>query len=88
MYSVLQPLREDKFNLPDNCTVFQAEILAIKEGALALSEMVKFYIDSQAVLWALAKIAITSVVVKDTILALNEAAKGRQITLQCRHGRQ
>ena len=43
---------------------------------MALSEMVKFYIDSQAALWALAEIAITLVVVKETILALNEAAKG------------
>ena len=50
----------NKFRLPDTCTVFQAEVLAIKEAADALEQSGKYkyiriFVDSQAALLALAR---------------------------------
>ena len=88
MYEHLSPFREDIFRLPDYCTVFQAEILAIKQAATDLCDgsmekfkFVRFFIASQAALWALSKISITSKLVMETIQALCKVAAGRHIVL-------
>ena len=42
MYRHREQFREDQFNLPENATDFQVEILAIREAARDLSVMVRF----------------------------------------------
>ena len=69
------PIR-DKFRLPDECTVFQAEVLAIREAAKLLVDTpnlkrVKFFVDSQAALRALQNIIVKSKLVLKTVLYLN-----------------
>ena len=76
----------DNFKLPSTCTVFQAEILAIKEAAIALQKSgkykyVRFFVDSQAALRALAADNISSELVVKTVCALNEAGQSRTIIL-------
>lgn len=63
--------------LPDQATVFQAEIMAIKEAAESLTHMIdlthiKFYVDSQAALKALQTDTITSQLVLQTVQTLNK----------------
>ena len=63
IYHFRKPLREEKFSLPDNSTVFQAELLAIKEAATTVRyftdfKFVKFFVDSQAALAAIDKFGI------------------------------
>ena len=77
---------EKFFRLPNYCTVFQAEIKAIKEAAQRLSisqeyKYVRIFVDSQAALRALESKQITSTLVGDTIRTLNIASLGRNITL-------
>lgn len=66
------------FRLPDHCSVFQAEIIAIREGLLALKENVlttreiNIYSDSQAALKSLQSPKITSKTVKTCIDVLIE----------------
>ena len=86
MYKHREEFREDKFNLPETSTVFQAEMLAIREAARDLSVMVRFdyvriFVDSQAALLALAQQSCTSKLVKETTELLNEAAKHKAIIL-------
>ena len=70
---------EEKFRLPDTATVFQAEVMAIREAAAILKVMpalttVKFFVDSQAALKALDCDTITSKLVLQTITTLNEVS--------------
>ena len=74
------------FSLPKICSVFQAEILAIREAAKFLTEnrgfkYVRFFVDSQAALLALENRTVTSALVLETIQQLNTASKDRKITL-------
>ena len=80
MYEVNKECRTEKFKLPDTCTVFQAEIKAILEAARFLNtvqqyKFVRFFVDSQAALLALANTKITSTLVRDAKLELNKAGK-------------
>ena len=64
------------FRLPDHSTVFQAEIFAINQAAIAVLNMpnfqfIKFFVDSQAALLALNNKHVTSRLVGDTIHNLN-----------------
>ena len=83
---VNHPVLTDQFRLPSVCTVFQAEVLAIKEAAIALQKTGKYkyiriYVDSQAALKAVANAEVTAGVVREAIEALNEAGRGRTIIL-------
>ena len=65
------------YHLSEGSSVFQAEIFAINEAATALQYMydanhVKFYVDSQAALGALAAPAIKSKLVLKTMRSLND----------------
>ena len=84
-----QEITSSSIKLSPNATVFQAEILAIKEAAVALTDMiehnngeqimyVKILTDSQAALQALNTATITSKLVLDTIEKLNIAAQKTQ----------
>ena len=69
-------VNEASIRLPDDATVFQAEIIAIREAAKMLLSTpnlttVKFYVDSQAALRALHKDPVTSKVVYQTIETIN-----------------
>ena len=69
-------IKELSCRLPDEATVFQAELMAIREAATAISAVpslttIKFYVNSQAVLRALQMITITSKVALQTIQAIN-----------------
>ena len=64
------------FRLPDQATVFQAEILAINKAAIYIQSLentnyIKIFVDSQAALQALSKKDITSRLVGDTVHNLN-----------------
>ena len=66
----------DYFRLSDHATVFQAEIFAITEAANALCKLedpgkIKIFVDSQSALQALQSDSITSRMVLDACLALN-----------------
>ena len=85
-YEVKKLVARESFRLPQYCSVFQAEIKAIKEAASALSrtekyKFVRFFIDSQAAIKALDSRDITSCLVRDAKNELNKAAKNRRITL-------
>ena len=86
MYHFRSRIREEKFNLPEYATVFQAELLAIREAAIGLKQMgefryVRILVDSQAALHSLILRRVESRLVMETITALNEAAEGRTIIL-------
>ena len=71
-----QPPFEASVRLPDTSTVFQAEVLAIKEAAEILQGIpnlttVKFFVDSQAALRSFHKAFITSKLVLQTAIELN-----------------
>ena len=77
---------EDKFRLPDECTVFQAEIKVILEAAKKLCSVdnyrfIRFFVDSQAALLALNSTDVKSKLVLETIRTLNNAAVNRNIQL-------
>ena len=80
-------LYEGIYKLPDECTVFQAEIVAIREAAKYAIEAidfkyVKFFVDSQAALLALDTPHISSRVVLETRDILNAMAiKGKIVKL-------
>ena len=70
-----QTIAQLSFRLPDEATVFQAEVLAIREAATFLSQIhdlneIKFYVDSQAALRTFQKSTITSKLVLQTIQEL------------------
>ena len=74
------------YKLHKSNTVFQAELMAIKQAALTLSTLegfkfVRFYVDSQAALMALDVTWYKSQLVKETFDALNRACEGRKIIL-------
>ena len=65
------------YRLPNDCSVFQAEVLAIKKAAEFLTHIpdltsVKFFVDSQAALRAFQKPYITSQLVMETIRSLTQ----------------
>ena len=75
------------FCLPQKSTVFQAEILAIREAARFLNEEleyknVRLFVDSQAALMALGSPVVSSPLVMETIRELNKAAANKHITLK------
>ena len=85
-YEVNKFVTRESFRLPQYCSVFQAEIKAIKEAASALLrtekyKFVRFFIDSQAAIKALDSREITSCLVRDAKNELNKAARNRRITL-------
>ena len=81
------PNQTSSFGLPDFCTVFQAEIMAILQAARELNlnyteaRFVRFFVDSQAALLALKNDKITSQLVSETKIELNEAGKNRTLIL-------
>ena len=67
---------EECFRLPDDSTVYQAEMMAIREAAKILAQAiglttVKFFVDSQAALRTFQAGIITSKLAYQTILTLN-----------------
>ena len=74
-------LHTQSINLTENASIFQAELIAIKEAALYLQNnedtqgvFIKFFSDSQAALQALKSNKCTAMTVKDTHTALNSLA--------------
>ena len=70
-------LATHKVRLPDECTVYQAELMAIKQAAIILQRYddltsVKFYVDSQAALRTFQADFIKSKLALQTIEALNQ----------------
>ena len=77
---------EAAYRLPEFATVFQAEILAIREACAWLetcpnAHFVKICVDSMAALQALSSDHISSSLVRDTVRILNRVAKDRVIRL-------
>ena len=79
-----------RFRLPDGCTVFQAEVMAISRAAEALRakisngnvKYVKIFVDSQAAIMAVGNPKVTSLSVWQAILDLNELADlARSVTI-------
>lgn len=71
------PIHSHSYRLPNDASVFQAEILAIQQAALTLQHMgnvphVKFFVDSQAALLALNADNIMS---KSTLQTIHEVNK-------------
>ena len=74
----------ERFKLPEYATVFQAEILAIREAAYILQTLrymptIKFFVDSQAALLALQSSEVSSRLVLQTMHAVNEIVAGSKI---------
>ena len=70
-------LVQHKVRLPDQSTVYQAEMLAIKEAATLLTDIpdlttIKFYVDSQAALRTFQSPFLKSKLAHQTILELNK----------------
>ena len=66
----------NSYRLPDESTVYQAEVMAIKQAALTLATIpdlttIKFYVDSQAALRTFQSTHIKSKLALDTIRKLN-----------------
>lgn len=78
---------EESFRLPDTCSVFQAEMLAIKKAAELLQSndcrdtSISFYVDSQAALKALTKLESNTILVGETKTALNRLGDCNSIRL-------
>ena len=71
------PIATHKVRLPDESTVYQAEMMAIKQAAILLSDMpnlttIKFFVDSQAALRTFQADFIKSKLALQTIHALNQ----------------
>ena len=89
IYQNKAKINQDHFRLPDHATVFQAEVTAVKEAADALGRLpvnnlryVKFFIDSQAAIKALANPIIKSKTVLRAVESLNALAiKANKISL-------
>ena len=86
-------MRDDKviksraFNLPDYCTVFQAELAAIREGCKLIPkrnkrENIVILTDSQAALLAIDRVETSSALVRETKDALNRAANQATVKLE------
>ena len=77
---------EKSIRLRDSCTVFQAEMLAIKEAATLLTYIdrvnpISIYVDSQAAIKSLMAVEIKSHLVKQTLMALNKLGLRNRIRL-------
>ena len=78
----------ESFRLPDHCSVYQAEVLAIKEAMYYLDKLkpatntVFLFSDSQAALKALDSNTNNSFTIKECRKSLNEMAKHYNISLQ------
>ena len=73
-------IKENKFKLPDHCTVFQAEIFAINRITKYLLEnagckFLKIFIDSQAAILALGNTQVSSSLVMETKTLLNQLSE-------------
>ena len=82
VYEGTREIRAEHYRLPDGTTVFQAEVAAILKAAEALLQLsdqqlryVKFFVDSQAAIMALANNFVTSKTVASAIKSLNLLAK-------------
>lgn len=76
-------LKDVNFRIPDRCSVFQAELMAIQYAAkkVVLSNYegnVTFFVDSQAAMQGLRTGRVRSQVVLDTILAVEKVASATQ----------
>lgn len=72
-----QVIKETCYRLPDISTIFQAEVLAIREAAKVLQDIpeldtVKFYVDSQAALRTLQAVYVKSKLVFQMIQEINK----------------
>ena len=82
-------MAEEWYRLPDECTVFQAEITAIAQAAITLlkrpeetTRFVKIFVDSQAAILAMGKHRITNKTVARAVENLNKLAnRARSVTL-------
>ena len=74
-------LREESYNLPEYCSVFQAEILTAEVIQSLQHKFVRIFIDSQAALLALDQSSITSALVFKAFQALSQEAVGKHIVL-------
>ena len=89
LYKGQQEINCNRYSLPDYATVFQAEVLAVREAAKTLSNMndpgmnfVKIFVDSQAAISAIGNPLVTSRVVAQAVEALNVlAGRVRAVTL-------
>ena len=81
--------KSDHFRLPDYATVFQAEIVAVRQACLSLlrdnssiPRFIKIFIDSQSAILAAGGPDTSSVTVQQTIDSLNQlASKAISVTL-------
>ena len=76
-------LKDFKFRIPDRCSVYQAETMAIQYAAKRVVQdniegSITFFVDSQAAMLGLRSGRIRSQVVLDTILALEALARPYQ----------
>ena len=76
-------LKDSKFRIPDRCSVYQSELMAIQHAAkrIVTANMlgsVTFFVDSQAAMLGLRSGRIRSQVVLDTILALERLERPYQ----------
>ena len=87
IYEVHTPTVAEKFRLPDYTSVFQAEMLAIKEGTKKLLNFhknfkyAKYFVDSQAALLALSSNEVSSKLVKETYSLLNELVTNKKVKI-------
>ena len=76
-------LKDKGFRIPDRCSVYQAELLAIQHAAKTvvtrkLEGAITFFVDSQAAMLGLRSGRIRSQVVLDTVLALEKLERPYQ----------
>lgn len=76
-------LKDGSFRIPDRCSVYQAEVLAIQHAAKQIVDReyngaVTFFVDSQAAMLGLRTGRVRSQVVLDTILALERLGRPYQ----------
>eukprot|EP00116_Pleurobrachia_bachei_P002623 sb/3462885/ len=83
-----QEIANESYNLPDTATVFQAEVIAIKEAANKLIEKgttqkeINIWVDSQAAIKSLTKTITRHNTVKDCIEKLNKLANENSVTVR------
>ena len=78
-------IKENSFKLPDHCSVFQAEVMAIKEGATSMldyrDKTITFWSDSLSALQALSNKLIKSSTVRSCHEVLTELATHNDVSL-------
>ena len=84
-------LHDSSFRLPDRCSVYQAELSAIRYAAKKISDRgyvgsVVFFVDSQAAMLGLQSARIQSQVVLDTILEVNKLQDARFVWVKSHSG--